>query len=165
MIKLMSPDDPQRIKLMEADECAARIAQAETDEQTRRRTIMYCLERSIEGFPPNLISNNRTFVDSIDVDDIPDMGGIPFPSGNESGVNAAPLPCTLFLFDDRLLIVKRPTQTVPGRTLSGLDEMDKAMRTGGLPINIKKGSMTCKGAVDITDLVATDVGGAGMYLN
>jgi hypothetical protein len=51
MVKHMSPSDPQRAKLIEADEVASNIALCETDEQTKRATVMYSLERSIEGFP------------------------------------------------------------------------------------------------------------------
>ncbi|KIO31118.1 hypothetical protein M407DRAFT_19999, partial [Tulasnella calospora MUT 4182] len=132
MIKHMAADDPQRAKLIEADELASKIALAETDEQTKRATVMYCLERSIEGFPPNLISNNRTFIDAIDVEDVPtDVPGSSYTNISEAGVATAtgPLHCTLFLFDDRLLIVKRPNGSASGRSLSGLDEIDRTLRT------------------------------------
>lgn len=165
MIKHMAAEDPQRAKLIEADELASKIALAETDEQTKRATLMYCLERSIEGFPPNLISNSRTLIDSIDVEDLPsDLPGSSYSNINEAGVTTAagPLHCTLFLFDDRLLIVKRPNGSASGRSLSGLDEIDRTIRTSGLPA-IKKGVMSCKGVVEVTDVVATDVGGGGRF--
>lgn len=166
MIKHMAAEDPQRAKLIEADELASKIALAETDEQTKRATLMYCLERSIEGFPPNLISNSRTLIDSIDVEDLPsDLPGSSYSNINEAGVTTAagPLHCTLFLFDDRLLIVKRPNGSASGRSLSGLDEIDRTIRTSGLPA-IKKGVMSCKGVVEVTDVVATDVGGGDFHL-
>ncbi|KIO30176.1 hypothetical protein M407DRAFT_20644, partial [Tulasnella calospora MUT 4182] len=166
MIKHMAADDPQRAKLIEADELASKIALAETDEQTKRATVMYCLERSIEGFPPNLISNNRTFIDAIDVEDVPtDVPGSSYTNISEAGVATAtgPLHCTLFLFDDRLLIVKRPNGSASGRSLSGLDEIDRTLRTSGLPTGIKK-VMSCKGVVEVTDVVATDIGGGDFHL-
>jgi hypothetical protein len=43
--------DPQRDKLIEADEIATKIASCETDEQTKRAALMHCLERAVEGFP------------------------------------------------------------------------------------------------------------------
>lgn len=50
MIKVMSPDHPQRVKLIEADEIASKIALAETDDHTKRAAIMYNLAASIENF-------------------------------------------------------------------------------------------------------------------
>lgn len=51
MIKCMSPLSGQRSKLLEAVDIASRIAKCEPDPQTVRATVMYCLERSVEGFP------------------------------------------------------------------------------------------------------------------
>jgi hypothetical protein len=159
MMKYMAPDDPQRAKLAEAEEIASKIALAETDEQTKRAAIMYCLSASVDGFPPGLISNSRRFIDSIDVEDVP--ADAPLPSAT-SGSGSSPLHCTLFLFDDKLMIVKRPGNGEKGgRALAGLDELDRLTKAGGLPLGMKKSGMSCKGVVDITEVVATDVGGAG----
>ncbi|KAK1233315.1 hypothetical protein PQX77_003541 [Marasmius sp. AFHP31] len=125
MIKYMATDDPQRAKLMEADEIASKIAQAETDEQTQRVSIFYCLIANIEGFPPDLFSNSRKFIDCIDVEEIPtDM---PLASSaSASSSNLSSLHCTLFLFDDKVLLVKRPGNgEKSGRSLAGLDNLDK----------------------------------------
>jgi hypothetical protein len=51
MLKYMDSSDPQRTKLIEADEAASKIAQAETDDQTRRAAVMIGLERSVDDFP------------------------------------------------------------------------------------------------------------------
>jgi hypothetical protein len=156
----MSPDDPQRAKLIEADEIASKIALAETDEQTKRAQVMYCLSATIGDFPADLISNSRSFIDCIDVvDNFSDTGG---GSGNQ-GSQVDSLHCSLFLFDDKLLIVKRPGHGEKGaRVLSGLDDMDNVTRSGGRP-GLKKSGMSCKGVVDITEVVATDVGGSGEF--
>jgi hypothetical protein len=69
MIKRMAQDDPQRTKLMEADDIASRIALAELDDETKRGQVMYTLNSTIEGFPPALISNSRRFIECIDVED------------------------------------------------------------------------------------------------
>jgi protein ECT2 len=160
MIKHMAAGDPQRAKLLEADEIAGKIAQAETDEQTKRAAIMYCLSATVDGFPPDLISNSRRFIDCIDVEDIP-LDGLPSASSNSSS-SLAPLHCTLFLFDDKLVIVKRPgSGEKSGRALAGLDEMEKSTKAGGLPLGMKKSGMSCKGVVEVTDLVAADVSGPG----
>lgn len=54
MLKYMDPSDPQRAKLIEADEAASKIAQAETDDQTRRAAVMIGLERSVDDFPVSI---------------------------------------------------------------------------------------------------------------
>ncbi len=41
MIKHMASNDPQRAKLIEADELASKIALAEPDEETKRAAIFY----------------------------------------------------------------------------------------------------------------------------
>ena len=69
MIKLMASSDPQRAKLVEADEIASRIALAETDDHTRLAATLNCLAIAIDGFPADLISSGRSFVDCIDVED------------------------------------------------------------------------------------------------
>ncbi|KAG5648922.1 hypothetical protein DXG03_000271 [Asterophora parasitica] len=162
MLKHMAPGDPQRVKLLEADEIASKIALAEADEQTKRAAIFYCLTATIEGFPPDLFSNSRRFIDCIDVEDI--LIDPSAPASTSSGFLNA-LHCTLFLFDDKLVIVKRPgTGEKGGRVLSGLEELDKVTKAGGIPVGKKKSGMTCKGVVDVTEVVATDVGGAEFHL-
>lgn len=161
MLKHMAMDDSQRSKLLEADEIASKIALAEADEQTKRAAVFYCLTSSIEGFPPDLFSNSRRFIDCIDVEDILNDASAPVPSSTSTGLVS--LHCTLFLFDDKLVIVKRPGNgEKSGQTLSGLDELDKITKGGAIPGGKKK-TMTCKGVVDVTDIVATDVGGAGAF--
>lgn len=162
MLKYMAPGDPQRAKLVEADEIASKIALAEADEQTKRAAIFYCLTATIEGFPPDLFSNSRRFIDCIDVEDI--LTDMPAPSASSTSISTNSLHCTLFLFDDKLVIVKRPGNGEKGgRVLSGLDELDKVTKAGGIPGGKKKSGMSCKGVVDVTDVVATDVGGAGEF--
>ncbi|KAG6880357.1 hypothetical protein C0992_007768 [Termitomyces sp. T32_za158] len=161
MLKHMAMDDPQRVKLLEADEIASKIALAEADEQTKRAAIFYCLTSSIEGFPPDLFSNSRRFIDSIDVEDILNDASAPVSSSSSTGLVS--LHCTLFLFDDKLVIVKRPGNgEKSGQALSGLDELDKITKSGATPGGKKK-TMTCKGVVDVTGIVATDVGGADFH--
>ncbi|KAJ7929939.1 RhoGEF domain-containing protein [Mycena leptocephala] len=154
MIKQMAPNDPQRAKLVEADELASKIALAEPDEETKRAAIFYCLSATIDGFPPDLFSNSRRFIDCIDVEDILSDA----PTSSTASVNsssAGSLHCTLFLFDDKLLIVKRPGNGEKG---------GRALADGGRPSGKKKSGMTCKGVVDVTEVVATDVGGADINL-
>lgn len=160
MIKYMASGDLQRAKLVEADDIASKIALAETDEQTKRAAIMHCLNATVDGFPPGLISISRRFVDCIDVDDIVQDG--PSASTSVSSLALNVLHCTLFLFDDKLMIVKRPGNgEKSGRSLAGLDDVDKLAKTGGLPLRMKKSGLSCKGVIDLPDIVAADIGGAG----
>lgn len=157
MIKHMAPSDPQYSLLEQADEIASKIALAEMDEQTKRAAVIHCLCATVDNFPPALISNSRRFIDCIDAEDhMPESQLV--IGGNSSSLNA-PLHCSLFLFDDKLMIVKRPGNgEKSGRALAGLDELEKMTKSGGLPLGMKKSGMTCKGVVEITDIVATDAG-------
>ncbi|KAL0949366.1 hypothetical protein HGRIS_009435 [Hohenbuehelia grisea] len=163
MIKYMAENDPQRAKLVEAVDIASKIAQADPDEPTKRAAIMYCLSTSIEGFPADLFSHSRRFIDCIDVEDIV---GDTLPSGSSSNIStsATSLHCSLFLFDDKIMIVKRPNGEKGGKALTGLDKLDKVTKAGGLPSSKKKSGMVCKGVVDVTDVAAVDVGGADIHL-
>ncbi|KIK67960.1 hypothetical protein GYMLUDRAFT_36761 [Collybiopsis luxurians FD-317 M1] len=162
MLKHMAPGDPQRAKLEEADKIASKIALAETDEQTKRAAIMSCLINTIEGFPPSLFSNYRRFIDCIDVEDV--LFDTPISSAASSSSIGGSLHCSLLLFDDKLLIVKRPGNgEKSARALSGLEDLDKVTK-GGIPTGRRKSGMVCKGVFDVTDVVATDQGGAAFYL-
>jgi hypothetical protein len=164
MIKRLPPGDPQRAKLVEAVEIASKIAQAEVDEETRRASVMFCLRTTIDGFPPGLISNSRRLVDYVDVEDT-FIEGLPSTSSGSGTSALEPLHCTLFLFDDKLMIVKRPGNgEKSAQVLTGLDQLEKIAKGSGVPSGLKKSGMSCKGVVDLADVVATDVAGAGVYI-
>ena len=166
MIKHMAPHDPQRQKLIEAEELASKIALAETDEQTKRAATMYCLSSSVDDIPPNLFSHSRKYIDCIDVEDTL----APSPEGHLSSSSSSTpgsstgsaLHCTLFLFDDRLVIVKRPGDK-SGRALTGIDEVDKVVVGRSLSIHSKRNSLAFKGMIELVDVAATDIGGAGEW--
>lgn len=164
MIKHMSPHDPQREKLMEADAIASKIALAETDEQTKRAAMMYCISSTVDDFPPSLIKHSRKFIDCIDVEDVlapsPDSHPSSSASSSTGSFAGASLHCTLFLFDDKIMFVKRPGDK-SGRALTGLDDSDKVVIGKGLAIGSKKSGLACKGVVEVVDVTATDVDGAG----
>ncbi|CAE6503423.1 unnamed protein product [Rhizoctonia solani] len=196
MIKHMPTSNPQRALLMEADTIASRIALAETDDPTRRAAVMHCLERSVENFPPGLISSTRVLVDCIDVADVLGdsfgRGGGSTRGGHgthgrgaRSGGGGAAidtLQATLFLFDDKLMICKRnPSSSAPGRILAGLDETEKVAKVGlGLGLGFRKAlggssvskpggigggwGLSCRGVIDVGDVVATDVGGVDLHM-
>lgn len=76
------------------------------------------------------------------------------------------LHCTLFLLDDKLLIVKRQSASVSGRKTTGLDDVAKLVKTGG-GISVmekggtKKDKLVYRGSVDVLDVIASDVGNGG----
>lgn len=163
MAKRLDPADPVRAKLVEADELAAIIAKAAPDEQTTRAAIMYCFNATIEDFPANITSNSRKFIDCIDVDDVlatdrwaDATGGATTPGGG-----AGVLHCSLLLFDDKLVILKRPSSEKGVRALTGLDNLEKSNKAQPFTIGLKKSGIQYKGMVDLTEVVSTDVGGAG----
>jgi hypothetical protein len=55
MLKCYPPHSVQRSQLAEAIAIASKIAKCEPNEQTIRATVMYCLERNVEGFPVSCI--------------------------------------------------------------------------------------------------------------
>ena len=222
MVKCMSPRSPQRAKLLEAGEIASRIAKCEPDAQTVRATVLYCLERNVDGFPvcacatpknklisgqASMFSNNRDFIDSIDVEDLPpDFPTSPSPESrprshsrpmsfasaststsipslasfastassshlatsppSNAGAASAALHCSLFLFDDKIMIVKRQSSSISGRRVTGLDDVPKLVKSGGGvsvldKMGAKKDKLSFRGIVDVLDVIASDVGNGG----
>lgn len=188
MVKCMSPMSSQRAKLVEAIEIASRIARCDPDEQTLRATVQYCLSRNIDGFPANMFSNNRDYIDSIDVEEsmgdlygsrsrhghthgssVSSMGSLASPVKESSSGGPPPLYCTLFLFDDKLLIAKRQSTSVNGRKVTGLDDVSKLVRSGGgVAVKEKDGAknwkLSYRGTVNILDVIAVDLGDGDFQL-
>lgn len=124
----------------------------------------------------NLFSNNRSFIDSIDVDEpearssshastSASVSSVSTAASSSVTTGTSNLHCTLFLFDDKLMIVKRQSN-VSGRKITGLDDMDKLIKSGGGvavldKAGAKKDKLSFRGTVDILDIIATDVGGGG----
>ena len=155
MIKAMSDDHPQKSKLVQAEEIASRIALAETDDSTVRAAIMYKLAASVESFPPSLVSSGRLFIDCIDVDDI--IVDISFSSDSSASLSSVQnsnnvLHCTYFLFDDKLLIVKRPNGDKSGRALAGIDDLEKIATSAVSRGTAKKSGLVFKGVFDIVEI-------------
>ncbi|KAI9611875.1 hypothetical protein H4Q26_007960 [Puccinia striiformis f. sp. tritici PST-130] len=115
MLKKMSSNDPARNGLLACIATCNRLAVCELDDHTIKAATMWGLHRSIEGFPAILIKPGRYLIDSIDVLDI-------IPDNPSSTI----LHCTLFLFNDTMLIAKKPpNHHLTGRGLAGLDDYDK----------------------------------------
>jgi hypothetical protein len=78
------------------------------------------------------------------------------------------LHCTLFLLDDKLLIVKRQSASVSGRKITGLDDVAKLVKTGGgISVmekgGVKKDKLAYRGSVDVLEVIASDVGNGGEH--
>lgn len=78
--------------------------------------------------------------------------------------------CSLFLFDDKLMIVKRQSSSVSAARVTGLDDMKRLVKSGGGVSMIdktagRKDKLSFKGVVDIADVTAVDIGGGGEVLH
>ncbi|KAK8843437.1 hypothetical protein IAR55_007094 [Kwoniella newhampshirensis] len=78
------------------------------------------------------------------------------------------LHCSLFLFDDKLMIVKRQSSSISGRKVTGTDDVQRLVKTGGGVAvidkhNVRKDKLSFRGEVDVLDVIASDVGGGGEF--
>lgn len=85
-----------------------------------------------------------------------------------AGPSLSSLHCTLFLFDDKLMIVKRQSSAISGRKVTGLDDVTKLVKTGGGVAVIdkagsKKDKLSYRGIVDVLDVIAADTGNGGQF--
>lgn len=174
ILKHVEPRDPLRNRLEQAISLVSRIASCEADEKTRRAAILWSFSRNIDSFPAELISVHRRFIDCIDVDDFPLDS-----SAAASGIGASfsglkPIPCTLFLFDDRIVIVKRAHASTSGRKLVGLDDIGRLTSqmkivtekssTASLLVQGKRPELAFRGTVSLMDIEAQDLGGTDLQL-
>lgn len=90
------------------------------------------------------------------------------PGGSQA---SRAIPCTLFLFDDSILVAKRTSANSSGRQLLALDDLNRLAdemktfteRSGSSANRDRKPELGFRGVVDIADVVATDLGGPGEY--
>lgn len=140
-----------------------------------------------------MFSNNRNYIDSIDAEDMPAdnhfsrptrtmsiMSGVngsnsvsSMGSNSSNGITSpqrengpSPLHCTLFLFDDRLMIAKRQLSSISGRKITGLDDVAGLAKSGGgVAVKEKDGAknqkLSFRGEIDIRDVTAVDIGNGG----
>lgn len=119
-----------------------------------------------------MVSSSRSFISCLDVDEI-----------IEGSSSSQTLRCTLFLFSDKLVIVKRPVGDKTGKELAGLDNVDNlailysasaapteaalsasVYTIPGSPKKLKKGIMGFRGDIDLTSVLAVDLGGVELGL-
>ncbi|EGF98559.1 uncharacterized protein MELLADRAFT_113447 [Melampsora larici-populina 98AG31] len=180
ILKKMSSGDPSRSGLLDSITTCNRLAICELDDHLIKAATMWGLSRAIDHFPAILVKPGRHFIDSIDVLDV-------FADATTSTV----LHCTLFLFNDTIVIAKKPHNSLSGRILAGLDDLDRltvAMKKSkapsslnsvvsggtdflakslggsnhhGTPSKLRKGSMRFKGLIDVHDVIASNGIGGG----
>ncbi|GAA97533.1 uncharacterized protein L969DRAFT_44294 [Mixia osmundae IAM 14324] len=176
---LPADDSENRDYLLEAHAVASQMARCEADEPERCAAAMWGLERAIEGFPANMISSSRYFVDCLDVMDSPRAANGSNSPASAASRKANALNCTLFLFSDCLMIAKRPSSSGPdGRSLAGLENIDQLAKVmkmhrsgsqiayltkayepmGSTPTKVKKDCMGFKGLIKLEELIAADEG-------
>lgn len=178
IIKSLPPQySDQRARLDEAVVLCSRIASCEVDEKTQRAAVLWSFGRNVHGFPAGLFSIHRRFIDAIDVDDFP----LEYMSGNGAGSmfspsssqNSKAIPCTLFLFDDSIVVAKRANSSSSGRQILALNDLNRLAdemktfteRSGAAANQIKKPELGFRGVIDIADIVATDLGGPDLQLH
>ncbi|PWN39455.1 hypothetical protein IE81DRAFT_326527 [Ceraceosorus guamensis] len=192
ILRHMQPGDPRRARIQEAVGLAGRIASCEVDEKTRRAAVMWGCKRSIDGFPDGLISVHRGFIDCIDVEDFPmDLFGPAAAAafspgsvapGGSAAAGAAAVGtgrvqhCSLFLFDDCLVILKRSSTSICARQMVGLEDINRLAdqmrtfveRSGTSSSSSKAASnkmeLGFRGTVDLSDIKAVDAGGNDFVL-
>ena len=187
LIKYIPHSDPQRIRLEEAVVLASHIASCEADDKTKRAAVLWSLTRHVEDFPAELVSVKREYIDCIDVDDFPaesliaQLGPAALFSPGTSQMATRTLNVSLFLFDDKLVIVKRNSSNASGRQLAGLDDLSKLAdqmkaytekhgsstfnpSTALLSYGSKKGELAFRGMIDLMDVQASDLGGPDFQL-
>lgn len=156
--------------LQDAVEMLSELCSMETDEGTKRTAEMWALMYTIEGFPQLLVAyRSRQFLGCVDADETVDS-----PAGSYH------LRCCLLLFSDKLVIAKRPPGDKGARQLTGIDNNDSLVKqfkaaqrpqaevnllAAGTPRKqdagkIKKGSMGFRGALELLEVRAVDLGPA-----
>jgi hypothetical protein len=72
------------------------------------------LKETIDGFPDSLVDFERRLIATIDADEVIEV----------TDSRPTTLRCTLFLFQDKLLIAKRPSGDKQGKVHAGVDDLD-----------------------------------------
>lgn len=178
LIRNLSCTDPNRSRLEQAVVLAGRIASCEVDDKTKRAAVLWSFSRCVDGFPAGLISVHRQFIDCIDVDDFPidvlgpaAMNTLLSPGSASTQNHYRTIHCTLFLFDDVIAVAKRASSASCGRSLVGLDDLNKLadqMKTfterSAILKSPPKVELGFRGLIDISGVRAVDMGGPDFQL-
>lgn len=137
------------------------ICSMEVDGATQRAAMFWSLKETIDGFPDSLVDFDRRLLATIDADEVIDV----------TDSRPTTLRCTLFLFDDKLLITKRPSGDKQGKVHAGVDDLDRAVglyQTShltssqasilGSPKRLRKGVLGFRGVLGLAEVSAVDLG-------
>ncbi|BGP22351.1 hypothetical protein JCM10295v2_001230 [Rhodotorula toruloides] len=157
----LPPEDPNVEPLQIAIGILTDICSMQVDDATKRAATFWSLKETIDGFPDALVGFDREFIDCIDADEIIEI----------ADSRPTTLRCTLFLFNDKVLIAKRPSGDKPGKVHAGVDNIDRTVslyQTShlsstqasllGSPKKLRKGVIGFRGLVDLAEVVAVDLG-------
>ncbi|GAA5850949.1 hypothetical protein JCM8547_009139 [Rhodosporidiobolus lusitaniae] len=157
----LPPDDPNVEPLQIAAGILSDICSMQVDDATKRAAVFWSLKETIDGFPDAMVGFDRRFLGCLDADEIIEI----------ADSRPTTLRCTLFLFNDTLLIAKRPSVDKPGKLHCGLDDLDRLVglyQTShlsssqanllGSPKKLRKGIFGFRGLVPLSDVVAVDLG-------
>ncbi|GAA5984437.1 hypothetical protein JCM11641_000137 [Rhodosporidiobolus odoratus] len=157
----LPPDDPSVEPLQIAAGFLTDICSMQVDDATKRAAVFWSLKETIDGFPDAMVGFDRRFIGCIDADEIIEI----------ADSRPTTLRCTLFLFNDTLLIAKRPSGDKPGKVHAGLDDLDRLVglyQTShlsssqanllGSPKKLRKGVLGFRGLVPLSEAVAVDLG-------
>ncbi|GAA5821205.1 hypothetical protein JCM3770_005251 [Rhodotorula araucariae] len=166
ILSSLPADDPNIGPLQAAIDLLSAICAMEVDDATKRAAVFWALGEAIDGLPDALVGYDRHFIDAIDVDEVFEVSD-PRPTSET-------LRCTLWLFSDRLLITKRPRGDRTGKNQAGIDDLDRLVQLYqtahltssqatllGSPKRLRRGVLAYRGVVDLTEVVAVDLGTSG----
>ncbi|KAI8138256.1 hypothetical protein BJV82DRAFT_673801 [Fennellomyces sp. T-0311] len=115
LIKHTTDDHPNLPGLTEALKTAEEIANMSEDYHTKLIKIFHNMLQSIQNCPASLLSQQRSLICHVDAAEI------------DPHTLKPAHPVTLFLFTDKLMVVRRPSYAADGLELCGLDhERDKS---------------------------------------
>ncbi|KAI5479729.1 Rho guanyl-nucleotide exchange factor [Pseudohyphozyma bogoriensis] len=158
----LEPSHPSYKYLVEAHIRLSEICAMEIDDETRNAAQMWALSQSIEGLRADVISSKRDFLAALDCVE-------QYEASTGMTVN---LQCSLLLFTDKLVILKRPNTDKTSLQITGLDNLDNLCTLHananlpvshgslpGSPKKIKKNAMGYRGSVELNEVFGVDFGG------
>ncbi|KAJ2955213.1 hypothetical protein NQZ79_g8757 [Umbelopsis isabellina] len=108
ILKHTSPSEQDHSSLVAALKKAEEIATLADDSPVRLAKIFFNMHRSIQNCPASLISQSRTLVSHLDAVEL------------DSSTLKPLRPITIFLFTDKLMVVRRPAYNLRGLDLCGI---------------------------------------------
>ncbi|GAA6000756.1 hypothetical protein JCM10207_004640 [Rhodosporidiobolus poonsookiae] len=159
----LPPDNPNVEPLQIAAGILTDICSMRVDDVEKKAAVFWSLKETIEGFPYAMVGFDREFIGCIDADEVIEV----------TDSRPTTLRSTLFLFNDSMIIAKRPSGDKSGKTHAGLDDLDRLVtlyQTShlsstqasllGSPKKLRKGALGFRGLVNLSEVVAVDLGGA-----